>query len=133
MSLGPDCDAIEPDDRGESFFDFGLGRFAGRFGIRTGDDGLAARLRGCEGLEWPAPLGAVGADLARVSPTRVVRNPIGRIEVFTPIPPPGGVSPPGPHTQFLPELLAIGGDLPPTLTIPDSLTACAVHHRKRPQ
>ncbi len=127
-SLGADCAAIQPGGGNQTLYDFGLGRAAARFGVRTSDPDLIARLNACIGLAWPALLAAAGVELLRVSPTRVVRNAVGRIEVFTDIPHPGGCSPRGPHTHFLPALLALGGDLPPSLPLPDGLFPCAVHY-----
>ena len=131
-ALGADRDAIRAEARGDALFDFGLGSMAGQFGIRTAAPDLIDRLGRCAGLRWPALLASVGADLVTLSPTRVVRHPIGRIEVATPIPPPGGLSPPGPHTHVLPDLLAIGGDLLPNLALPRALVPCAAHYRRTP-
>ena len=132
-ALGADRDAIRADARGDALFDFGLGGRACQFGVRTAVPDLIDGLGRCVGLRWPALLASVGADLVALSPTRVVRHSIGRIEVATPIPPPGGLSPPGPHTHFLPDLLALGGDLPPSLALPKGLVPCAAHYRRRPE
>jgi hypothetical protein len=69
-----------------------------------------------------------GADILRESPPRVVRNAIGRIEVYNRIPPPDGESPTGPHTHFLAAHIAKGGDLPAALEIPESYVPCAVYY-----
>ena len=132
-ALGADHGAIRTAARGDAVFDFGLGSVAGGFCIRTAEPDLLEALECHVGRPWPALLAALGRDLLRLSPTRVVRSPIGRIEVATPIPPPGGRSPPGPHTHFLPDLLAIGGDLPPSLQLPASHVPCAVYHSRRPE
>ena len=127
-SLGRDIEAIKPADREERLYDLGLGSAAGGFGIRTARPELIAALDRCLGWRWPELLASVGADLLRASPTRVVRNPIGRVEVATPIPPPGGLSPAGPHTHLLPDLLAVGGDVPPALALPDAFLPCAIFY-----
>lgn len=128
---GADRDALRADERHHLLYDFGLGGVAGRFGVRTAEAGLLDVLDRALGLPWPALLGAAGAALLAASPTRVVRHPLGRVEVYTPIPPPDGASTAGPHTHLIPDALRLGGDLPPELSIPDALVACAVHHPAR--
>jgi predicted Fe-S protein YdhL (DUF1289 family) len=130
--VGCDAEAIAGESRSETLYDFGLQRVSARFGIRTARHDLIEKLDGLQGQQWPALLASVGSEILRVSPTRVVRNAIGRIEVFTPIPPPTGLSPSGPHTHFLPHQLAVGGDLPPTMQIPDSYVPCAIHYPAPP-
>ncbi|MEJ0094010.1 MAG: DUF1289 domain-containing protein [Methylocella sp.] len=126
--LGADAAAIDGERRSETLYDFGLGRMAAGFGIRTARPDLVTSLGRCVGMKWPELLASIGSELLRVSPTRVVRSSVGRIEVFTPIPSPGDASPQGPHTHFLPDHLAIGGDLPPSLQIPDAYIPCAIHY-----
>jgi hypothetical protein len=128
ICLGPDRDAIREGDRCETLYDFGLGRRAAGFGIRTACTDLMARLDGAKGLDWRQFLSSIGADIQRASPTRVVRNAIGRIEVFTAIPPPDGKSPAGPHTHFLPAYLIEGSDLPSKIDIPEGYVACATYY-----
>ncbi len=127
-NLGPDVEAIGRSGRDEQLYDLGLGRTAAGFGIRTADPGLKASLDRCSGLDWPDALRLIGAEIVQSSPARIVRHSLGRIEVFTDIPPPGGQSPPGPHTHLLPGQLASRADLPPTLTVPDVYVPCAVHY-----
>jgi hypothetical protein len=78
----------------------------------------APYLNDCIGYQWPEFLAAAGREILQTSPLRVVVNPIGRIEVFTPIPLPGARTPPGPHTHFLPALLAAGRESPPGMELP---------------
>ncbi len=125
--LGPDDGAIGWQHRRETLYNLGLSKKVG-FGVRTKRPELRANLDGCAGMRWPALMAAIGGEIVRVSPTRVVRNPLGRIEVFTPIPLPSGASPQGPHTHFLPEQLSVGADLPPPLQIPDVYVPCAIHY-----
>lgn len=126
--LGPDSDAIGGANRNETLYDFGLGRASAGFGIRTAEPDLLSRLDTCVGLKWPELLASIGGEILRASPTRVVRNSIGRIEVFTPIPSADGRSTPGPHTHFLPERLKAERDLPPNLELSDAYVACAIHY-----
>lgn len=126
--IGEDGEAIGPENRHEILVDFGLGSAAASFCIRTADRTLIASLNGWRGQAYPAFLASIGGDILRASPTRVIRNAIGRIEVFVPIPPPGGRSPPGPHTHFLPEYLAQGGDLQPNLQISATYVPCFIHY-----
>ena len=131
-SLGRDSAAVRPDDRDEQLYDLGLGRIAAGFGVRTADPALRASLDRCAGMSWQDLLGRIGAQIVQSSPTRVVRHSLGRIEVFTAIPPPGGQSPQGPHTHFEPRDIALEVDLPPSLTVPDTYIPCAIHYPERP-
>jgi predicted Fe-S protein YdhL (DUF1289 family) len=130
-SLGEDIEAIQPDEHGATLYDFGLGRAAGAFCMRTSSQALKASLDACLGAEWQHVLSSKGADILAESPVRVVRNPIGRIEVYGRIPEPGGVSPAGPHTHFLPAQIATGGDLPATIQIPSAYVPCAIYYPPR--
>ena len=62
------------------------------------------------------------------SPHRVVTTPLGRVEVWAPIPPDSGVSPEGPHTHLLPVLLATGRELPNGVELPPELAPAAAFH-----
>ena len=126
--LGLDMDAVHPDGRKAVLYDFGLGRAAGAFCIRTDSHPLMSGLDASLGLNWSQLLSEKGAHILAESPVRVVRNSIGRIEVYNRIPPPGGKSPIGPHTHFLPAVLSKGGDLPATFQIPDNFVPCAVYY-----
>ena len=125
---GPDAAALTAGGRAETLYDLGLGSAAAQFCIRTGLEDLQQALDAQLGQPWPKLLAAIGSAIVQASPSRVVRNAIGRIEVFSPIPPPGGVSPAGPHTHLLPVQLAVGGDLPPGLQIPAGFLPCAIHY-----
>ncbi len=127
-NLGEDTEAIQPDDRKATLYDFGLGRAAGAFCVRTSSEMLKASLDACLGAEWQHVLGLKGGDILAESPARVVRNPIGRIEVYGEIPHPGGVSPTGPHTHFLPAQIATGGDLPAAMRISSAYVPCAIYY-----
>lgn len=126
--LGADRDAIREDDRDDVLYDFGLGRIAASFCIRTSDADLRARLDDVAGLPWQKFLAVVGKELLRHSPPRVVRTPAGRLEVFAAIPPSDGVSPSGPHTHFLPDVIERGRDLPEADEISPGFLRCATFY-----
>lgn len=120
-ALGADSAALLPRDALGPRFDLGLGRRAARFTIRC-DAALADRLVPDLGAPWPDHLARSGPAILRASPVRVVEAPCLRAEVDVPIPPPGGVSPKGPHTHLLPDHLAQGFDTPPTVPLPKGYT-----------
>ena len=121
--LGPDTDAVRPQDRDGVLFDLGLGTPAVEACVRTSDPSLLSRLRAAAGR--PVFSGGAAGALVADSPHRVFRGPAGRVEVFAPIPPPDGRSPDGPHTHLLPHLLARGRTHPPTAPIPGGLVPVA--------
>jgi predicted Fe-S protein YdhL (DUF1289 family) len=116
--LGPDHDAIEATDRTAPLFDLGLGRKEARFCLRMAPGPLADQMSTAAGAELPALLSSKGASLLAASPVRVVETALGRAEVATPIPLPGGRSPDGPHTHLLPDHLATGLATPVSLPVP---------------
>jgi len=126
--LGPDRAALRPEDGGGVLVDLAVGRAAAAFCIRTGDTALLARLRAVEGSTWPDALAAAGPAVVAASPPRVVITPVGRIEVWNPIPPDQGTSPDGPHTHLLPALLATGRELPAGHELPADLAPAAAFH-----
>ena len=127
-ALGPDRDAIRVADRDAQLYDFGLGMQAADFCIRTADLDLIHGLNEYRGQGWHGLLAGLGGRILQASPTRVTRSAIGRIEVFTRIPLPGGESPAGPHTHFLPAHLAGGRETPPGLDLPENLLPCAIYY-----
>ncbi|MDO5527893.1 MAG: hypothetical protein Q4F71_00680 [Paracoccus sp. (in: a-proteobacteria)] len=132
--LGPDMDAIRPEDRSGILFDMGLGQLQVDLCIRTADAALIAVLEAAEGRDLFDPGNpAMGAILA-AHPHRVALTPLGRIEVFQMIggPDTGGVSPPGPHTHVLPKLLRTGRTHSANAPIPDRLVPCAGFHPQSP-
>jgi predicted Fe-S protein YdhL (DUF1289 family) len=126
--LGPDQEAIRPEEREDRLFDLGLGAKAAGFCVRVSAPDLARDLEDRIGQGWADLLTGLSGRIVSASPTRVVLTPIGRVEVYTPIPPPGGRSPDGPHTHFLPTQLAVGRETPPGLELPDSLAPCAIFY-----
>ncbi len=129
--LGEDTEALQPNERKATLYDFGLGRAAGAFCVRTSSESLAASLDAGLGVEWQQLLSLKGSEILVESPVRIVRNPIGRIEIYNRIPQPGGLSPTGPHTHFLPSQIASGGDLPAAMQIPNAYVPCAIYYPPR--
>jgi hypothetical protein len=113
--------ALRPGDDNAVLVDLAVGHSAAAFCVRTADADLIAALRAVEGRPWRAALDAIGPLLVAASPHRVVTGPLGRIEVYNPIPPVADASPDGCHTHLLPNLLetgretAEGDELPPQL------------------
>jgi hypothetical protein len=103
--VGPDRDALRVDRRGDQLVDLGLGQPVA-FCVRTGDPDLLDALRMHEGASWRSALPAMGPALVAASPDRVLCGPLGRAEIYNPIPPPHGRSPTGSHTHLIPDRLA---------------------------
>jgi len=64
-------------------------------------------------------MSAIGEQFISASPNRVVESAAARIEVFTKIPLPGGQSPTGTHTLFLPDVLKTDREIAANLELPD--------------
>jgi predicted Fe-S protein YdhL (DUF1289 family) len=126
--IGADRESIQPENRHEILYDFGLGSAVLSFGIRTSDQDLIASLNDRAGQPYQTFLSEIGDAIVHSSPTRVIRNAIGRIEVFAPIPRPGGRSPSGPHTHFLPKQLNQSGDMPANLHVADFYLPCFIYY-----
>jgi predicted Fe-S protein YdhL (DUF1289 family) len=116
--LGRDEGAIRPECRNEAWFDLGLGRADLRFCVRVSATELRDKLHQASGLPLSDVLQAAGATIVKYSPARVVESPLGRAEIYTSIPPPGGPSPDGPHTRLLPGHLASGRATEPGIELP---------------
>lgn len=122
--LGPDVEALREQDRGEILFDLGLGFPHLRACVRTSDAWALQHLRlglGRKLLDRGNP--ALSA-VVLTSPHRVFVTRLARIEVFQPIPPPDGTSPEGPHTHFLPRLLAAKRAHAATRPLPEGMVSC---------
>lgn len=125
--LGPDTHALPEEERDALLFDLGLGLASVETCVRTRAPALVAALRAAEGMPaFTAP--GLMAAMVHHSPHRVFVSTLGRIEVFQPIPPPGGVSPDGPHTHVLPKLIAHGRTHAASVPIPDGLVPCLSIH-----
>ena len=128
VGLGTDADAINPEHRHHVLFDVGLGRKYSRFCLRTDNDLLATTLNCCSGHPWTDAMAQAGMQILAESPHRVVESMLARIEIFAPIPPPGGRSPAGAHTHFLPQFLSSGEESPPTLALPEYAAPIAIFY-----
>ncbi|MBN8291824.1 hypothetical protein JI664_07595 [Rhodobacter sp. NTK016B] len=125
--LGPDREALRVVDQSAVLFDMGLAQPQVDFCIRTANPDLVEVLRAQAGRPLMEPGNpAMGAILA-AHPHRVALTRLGRVEVFQKIggPDTGGVSPPGPHTHVLPQLLRAGRTHSANQTIPAGLVPCA--------
>jgi hypothetical protein len=131
--LGPDREALRPEDRTALLFDVGAGVGAVRFCVRTADRELMAALLEAQGADpLSAAAGPSNALTLKLSPARVAISPLARIEVYAPIPPPGGASPLGPHTHLLPRLVASGRTHSANAPIPAGLQPVLLMHPPSP-
>ncbi len=121
--LGVDAQAVRPADRTGVLFDLGLGLAAVDFCVRASDAGLIRLMQAHVGTPLFGNDGLV-AVLKEASPHRVACSRLARIEVFQPIGRDGGVSPEGPHTHLLPELLRVRRTHASTLPIPEGWLPC---------
>lgn len=129
--LGPDVDAIRPQDRDDILFDLGLETLQTDACVRMPREAAEA-LRACCGRPaFAADSGAMHIILA-ANPHRVFLSRAGRAEVFQPIPPPHGKSPEGPHTHVLPKLLKLGRTHAATEAVPDGFVPCAHFYPANP-
>lgn len=132
-ALGPDTDAIRPEDRDALLFDMGVGLGHVRFCSRTRDAELIAALTATEGQSLFSPAAAPAtAAVLRAQPHRVLISPLARIEVYAPIPQPGGKSPDGPHTHLLPKLIASRRTHAANAPIPAGLQPVLMLHPRSP-
>jgi hypothetical protein len=123
-----DPGALRAEDRHDLLADLAVGHSAAAFCVRTGDADLGKQLRSIEGATWQDALSAIGPALVSASPHRIITTPLGRIEVYAPIPTAEAVSPEGPHTHLLPTLLRTGRELPPRVALPSDLAPAAAFH-----
>jgi hypothetical protein len=130
--LGPDRDAARERDQDAILFDLGLGLLAVDACVRTGDPEAIACLRSGAGRPLFDPANPIGRRLVALSPHRVFLARVGRIEVYAPIPGPGGTSPEGPHTHVLPKLLRSGRTHAATTPVPAGWVPCAGLHPAHP-
>jgi hypothetical protein len=106
--LGPDREAVRPDDRDAVLFDLGLGFPHVDACVRSDSAKLQRVLRDHCGRSLLEPGNAVMAALKEANPHRVFVSRIGRVEVYQRIGAAGEqpATPLGPHTHVLPRLLA---------------------------
>lgn len=132
--LGPDNDAIRPEDREAVLFDMGLGLPQCDFCIRTSDPDLLAILRNHVGRSLFDHDNPSMPAILKIHPHRVALTALGRTEVYQMIggPDTGGVSPPGPHTHVLPKLLKSGRSHSANTPIPAGYLPVAHLHPGNP-
>src|SRR6201999_4030892 len=68
----------------------------------------------------------------KAQPHRVILSPLARVEVYAPIPQPGGKSPDGPHTHLLPKLLASRRTHAANAPIPEGFQPVLMLHPRSP-
>ncbi|MEA2944161.1 MAG: hypothetical protein QOD09_4690 [Bradyrhizobium sp.] len=130
--LDVDRAALQPEHRGSTLFDLGLGALQADLCVRLDDHGTVAQLRRYTGRSLFDPANPAMGLLLKANPHRVFVSRIGRIEVYQPIPPPTGQSPDGPHTHVLPKLLKSGRTHAATEPIPEGWIPCAHLYPGRP-
>ncbi len=120
--LGADEDALRSKDRDAVLFDMGLGAPHVDVFVRTDDPGLLAVLRAGEGQGLLDPDNRAMAAIKDASPHRVFVSCLGRIEVYQPIG--KTVTPEGPHTHVLPDLLRHRRTHAATIPVPQGYLPC---------
>ena len=131
--LGTDRHSLRPADLDSVLFDLGIGVGHTSMCIRTRDAEILAAAQGMEGEDILSSRGAEFIHLLRKkSPVRVMTSPIGRIEVYSPIPDEGGQSPVGPHTHLLPRLARLRRTHSANIPIPYSLQPVLTLHPRSP-
>jgi hypothetical protein len=123
--LDVDREALQPEHRGSTLFDLGLGALQADLCVRIDDHDTVAQLRRHAGRSVFDPANPAMGLLLEANPHRVFISRIGRIEVYQPIPPPSGTSPDGPHTHVLPKLLKSRRTHAATEPIPEGWIPCA--------
>jgi hypothetical protein len=128
--LGADADSLRAADRRDILFDLGLGAAHIDVLVRlpVADMGVLSNLRAaCGHTLFDGRHGGAEA-LRRANPPRIFRSRLARLEVYEPIPPPGGKSPDGPHSHILPALLRQRRAHAPDSPIPDGWFCCLSLH-----
>jgi len=121
--LGPDAEALREDERDGILFDLGAGAPHCDVCVRTADPKILRLLRAAVGR--PLLETRLFDELPGSSPTRVFLSRLGRVEVRTPIPAPGGRTPDGPHTHVLRDLLRRRRTHSANVPLPARLVPCA--------
>ncbi len=133
LCRGADPNPLQPSMGSGVLFDLGVGRGHVSLSVRTADPALIEALQEMEGKPLLGEDGArARALLVEMSPARIACSPLGRIEVYAAIPPPGGRSPSGPHTHLLPKLLATGRPFSANAPIPAELQPVLTLHPPSP-
>lgn len=122
--VGPDDEAIRPENRGDILFDMGAGAAYVRACVRARDDDLLTVLRRAVGRSLMDPDNEAMRAVVAASPHRVFLSRLGRVEVYQGIPTANGKTPIGPHTHVLPQLLKSGRKYSATIPIPEGQLPC---------
>lgn len=130
--IGPDLEAIRPEDRGSLLFDLGLDAPGCDFHVRTDDAYQIARLRTGIGSSLFDARHNLLHEIPLMSPHRVFVSRLGRIEVYQRIAAPGGETPDGPHTHVLPKLLRCNRTHSANIPIPAGWVPCATLYPANP-
>ncbi len=127
--VGEDAGALRAFNRHAVLYDLGVGIGHVAMCLRTDHPDLIASIDKLVGKVLLSPDGKDASELIRqIGPNRVLLSPLGRIEVFAPIPPPDGKSPSGPHTHLLPKLIVSGRTHSANTPIPDDLQPILMLH-----
>ena len=129
--LGPDTESILPGARGDVLFDLGLGLRTADFMVRTGDAALLRILRAACGRGWIDDPDLNDA-IVTASPDRVIISCLARVEISNAIPPPGGVSPDGPHTHLLPSIMRRARVHDANIPVPAGMLPCLTLYPAHP-
>lgn len=130
--LGPDRNAIRPEDRDGILFDLGLGSAYCDFHVRATESQHIARLRESAGTSLFDARHGLFDDIPHMSPHRVFASRLGRVEVYQRIGAPGGSTPDGPHTHVLPKILRCNRTHSANIPIPAGWVACATLYPANP-
>lgn len=120
--LGPDRDAIRPEDRDAVVFDMGLGARNVDFCVRTGDPALLGILRREAGRSLFAPGNPAMPAILEANPHRIAFSRLGRAEVYQAIG--REKTPEGPHTHVLPKFLKSGRTHSANIPVPRGYLPC---------
>lgn len=131
--LGPDHEALREDQRDAILFDLGVGIGHVHMCARTHDQEHIKIMRSLEGLSiFSEEARGLHADTLRAQPHRVMLSPLGRLEVYQPIPHPNGKSPEGPHTHLIAKSIASGRTHATTDPIPEGYQPVMTLHPGSP-
>ncbi len=128
--IGPDTGAVRARDRRAILFDVGLGTANVDFCVRTADAALIEALRAGLGQSVHDPRNPAMGAILEADPHRVVVSAMARVEVFQPIG--RTVTPEGPHTHLLPDLLRTGRTHEAAIPVPTGFLPCLGLHPANP-
>ena len=126
--LGPDAEAMRPQDTGGVLFDLGLGTPAADVLVRTADPAALAVLRGAEGRDVLDDDLGLTAALATMTPHVVVLTAAARMEILVAGSHPGA----GPSLRLRPSRARAAAGTPPHLPIPAGWTTVLRLHPAHP-